>query len=135
MIGNWRQSRQWLVEIDNGSIVDLDREAEFAPIIPNDEYRPCGQVASWDEAEEVNQRDASAPEFTEADVIRMVRIGAPIRVPEPAFAALAVVIGRLYGSAYRQRQLARSGFENPLPAYEMNANAPNLKPTSQDRPG
>ena len=69
----------------------------------------------------------SAHELTEADVIRMVRIGAPIRVAEPAFAACAVIIEPLYRSAYRQRQLARRGLENPWHADEWNANSPNLK--------
>ena len=84
LIGHGRQRRHRLVEVDYGSIVDLDRRAELTQIIPNDEYRPCGQVAPWDEAEEVNQRDASAHEFTEADVIGMVRISTLKCVAEPA---------------------------------------------------
>ena len=118
LIGDGRQCSHWLVEVDNGGIVDLDREGELALIVPNDKYRPCGEVAPRDKAEEVNQGDASAHEFTEANIIRMVRIGAPIRISEPAFAARAVIVGPLYGSTYRQRQLARRRLENPRHADE-----------------
>ena len=103
-------------------------------LVPNDKYRPCGEVAPRDKAEEVNQRDASAHEFTESNIIRMVRIGAPIRVAEPAFTARVVIVGRLYGSAYRQRQLARRRLENTRHADEWNANAAYLKAALQDRP-
>ena len=124
-----------MVEIEDGSIVDLNCEGELIPIIPNNEYRPCGQVATFDEAEEVYQRDTSPHQLTESNVIPMIRIIAPIFVTKPAVPARAVVVGPIYGRAYRQRQLARLGLENPLRADERDADAPDLKTALQDRPG
>ena len=124
-----------MVEVENGSIVDLNCEGELIPIIPYYKYRPCSQIATFDEAEEVNQRDTSAHKLTESNVIPMVRVSASILVAEPAVAALAVIVGPIYGRAYRQRQLARLGLENPLRADERDADAPDLKTALQDRPG
>ena len=57
----------------------------------------------------------------------MGRVSAAIRVEEPASAARTVGIRPVYGSAYRERQLARSGLENPWHADQWNTNAPYLK--------
>ena len=122
-----RRRRRTLFKVEQGSIVELNREGECGRVISDDEYWPYRQVASFYEPKEIDQRNLSAHEFAESSIVPMVGIGAPIRVEKASVTACAVIIWPVDRGTYRERQLAHFRLEYPLHAYDGNPKAIELE--------
>ena len=130
-----RHRRRKFSKVDLGSIVKLNCEGESSRIVSDDKYRPYRQVESFNEPEEVNQRNVPPPELAESDIVPMVGVVAPVRVKEAPVAARAIVVRPVDRGTYRKRQLTHFGLEYPLHADEGNAHAVDLEAVLENLPG
>ena len=73
-------------------IVDDHSECETSGVVADDEHRPCGHVFPGNQPVDIDQRQTLSERESQAPVVGMIRILAPIPVTQEAIRVEAVVI-------------------------------------------